>query len=310
MAMGQRVGPDVTTGLSYLKKDNIKLECETFDCKSCYANILNSDTLVPIKAGKYITLEALPRIRDLQVGIYKIIITGTHRDARKCFSFAKDHHYTNISLAFAMKHRKQLEFEFEWLEEENNAYVYEHCVPLNSMCGDWFKVVSKLKQVYKENPLAKLLVSGTWGALCAKLSRPYTLEQIKEKKLDVGLTDDHDYIIDKTIYNNDGTETYKLIKCDNAYKFNIGRWKPFITSQARYNLGMIAFEHREHVIRIQTDSLSFVKDTVQLTDHHEHFNKLKYGLEAKTTGLIQWYNLNKYHNLTTGYKTKDLQHET
>jgi hypothetical protein len=136
-------------GLSYLKKDNIKLECETFDCKSCYANILNSDTLVPIKAGKYITLEALPRIRDLQVGIYKIIITSTHRDARKCFSFAKDHHYTNISLAFAMKHRKQLEFEFEWLEEENNAYVYEHCVPLNSMCGDWVKASIQRKPFSK-----------------------------------------------------------------------------------------------------------------------------------------------------------------
>jgi hypothetical protein len=31
--------------------------------------------------------------------------------------------------------------------------------------------------------------------------------------------------------------------------------------------------------------------------------------EEKTTGKIHWYHVNRYHNLTTGYKTKDLQRE-
>ena len=32
-----------------------------------------------------------------------------------------------------------------------------------------------------------------------------------------------------------------------------------------------------------------------------------YGIETKTTGMIQFYNVNKYENLTSGYKSKNFK---
>jgi hypothetical protein len=55
----------------------------------------------------------------------------------------------------------------------------------------------------------------------------------------------------------------------------------------------------KNVIRIATDSVSFSKDIVNDDE--------RYTTEEKTTGLIHFYNVNKYHNLTTGYKSKNFK---
>ena len=55
----------------------------------------------------------------------------------------------------------------------------------------------------------------------------------------------------------------------------------------------------KNVIRIATDCVSFSKD---INNGNED-----YGIETKTTGMIQFYNVNKYENHTTGYKSKNFK---
>ena len=64
------------------------------------------------------------------------------------------------------------------------------------------------------------------------------------------------------------------------------RLKSYITSQARNDIANFSILHGlKNVIRIATD----------------------YGIEDNTTGMIQFYNVNKYENLTSGYKSKNFK---
>ena len=70
------------------------------------------------------------------------------------------------------------------------------------------------------------------------------------------------------------------------------RIKSFVTAQARIDIANFSMLHGlQNVIRIQTDSVSFSKEINN----------------AKSTGLIHFYNVNKYHYLTTGYKSKNFK---
>ena len=78
------------------------------------------------------------------------------------------------------------------------------------------------------------------------------------------------------------------------------RLKSFITSQARNDIANFSIKYDlKNVIRIATDCVSFSKD---INNDDEN-----YGVEDKTTGMIHFYNVNRYHNLTTGYKSKNFK---
>jgi L-cysteine desulfidase len=78
------------------------------------------------------------------------------------------------------------------------------------------------------------------------------------------------------------------------------RLKSFITSQARNDIAYFSILHGlENVSRIQTDSVSFSKD---INNDDENYSK-----EDKSTGLIEFYNVNKYINHATGYKSKNFK---
>jgi hypothetical protein len=160
----------------------------------------------------------------------------------------------------------------------------------------WHEKVSALKKQYKSNGLIKFIASGTWGAIQQRNMHLYTYEEIQKKKLDVGISSDNAYNIIgmKTIKD---VEYYKLVDTHKAYKYNL-RLKPWVTAQARNDLGSLARKHLKEIIRIQTDSISF--------DKALDINDDGYALEGKTTGLIHWLNVNKYHNKTNGYKSKNI----
>ena len=78
------------------------------------------------------------------------------------------------------------------------------------------------------------------------------------------------------------------------------RLKSFITAQARNDIATFSIKYGlKNVIRIATDCVSFNKD---INNENED-----YGIEDKTTGMIHFYNVNKYENLTTGYKSKNFK---
>ena len=78
------------------------------------------------------------------------------------------------------------------------------------------------------------------------------------------------------------------------------RLKSFITSQARNDIANFSIKYGlKNVIRIATDCVSFNKD---INNGNED-----YGIENKTTGMIHFYNVNKYENLTSNYKSKNFK---
>jgi hypothetical protein len=155
--------------------------------------------------------------------------------------------------------------------------------------------VTKLKQEFPTNPYIKGLVSATWGVISASKVLEYTLDQINEKELDVGLKNTHQYVIvGRNIVK--GEDIYELINQDSAYAFNL-RLKPWVTAKSRDDMGKLALDYLDNVVRCQTDSISF--------DKYIDINDTAYVLEQKTTGLIHWQNVNCYYNKTTGYKSKN-----
>jgi hypothetical protein len=287
--------------LMYLKEDNIEAECTSYDRKMCYGNILGSDIKIPTQPGCEFTLDQLPIECDLMCGYYRVKITTEDKDFYKCFTFSKDNVYVDLSLKFAMKHKEKFNVKFELiLDDKPNAYIYneDDVISLNSMTSLWHEKVSALKAQYKSNGLIKFLASGTWGAIQQRNTRYYTYEEIqkknKKKKWSIGVSEDdtHTILDMKTVKD---VEYYRVVNTNKAYHFNL-RLKPFETAQARNDLATLARKHLKHIIRIQTDSISFNKPL--------DINDTNYALEDKTTGLIHWDNVNSYHNKTNGYKSK------
>lgn len=279
----------------YLKQDNIEVQCWSYDRKLAYANLLGSSLQIPTRRGKLETLKELPKV--IKVGFYHIKITYADTDFLKCFVISKSNWYVDISLQFALELKDQFGLTFELIEDEQpNAYLYDEddITPISAMSKNWLIKVKALKAKYPKNPYIKQLASGTWGVINQRNTLHHTADEINKKGLDFGLTDDHQYMqIGR--FEKYGEDYYKMVNTQMAYKYQI-RLKPWITAQARNDIGRLALKHINNVIRIQTDSISFDKD-IELKDEN-------YAVEAKTTGLIHWRNVNAYYNKTTEYKSK------
>ena len=90
----------------------------------------------------------------------------------------------------------------------------------------------------------------------------------------------------------DDREYYELQNNKNPYKNNI-RLKPFIVSYGRFLMTDIIMENIDAVVRVQTDSVSFNQsmDDVILTKYKDMVP------EEKSTGFINWENVNKYSKI-------------
>lgn len=289
-------------GIQYLKEQNITKKCWSYDFKNQYGIIMSSDTYIPTKCGKEITLKKLPKPKNLQYGFYHVEITCDNDDFRKFFAFSKHNVYLKESLQLAMQHADEYDVTIKLVKDDKpNAYVYEdkYMVTLKLITNEWYTNLTELRKQYNDNRLLKHLIKSAWGHLNASSKIYKTWEEIEKEGLDIGTTDKHDYKILK--YNDYGDrECYELLNTKSPYKHNI-RLKPWITGLARNLTASIALQDIKHVIRVHTDSVSFTKE--------QEFDDPNLIPEEKTTGKIQWHNVNKYHNITTGYKTKTLVNE-
>ncbi len=159
----------------------------------------------------------------------------------------------------------------------------------------------KLKNKYGKNPYIKSIFSSAWGILNQRLKKSISKSEIKKQNLDVGLSFDYRENQYQKISNYDKIdETYfKIVDLSNPNKYKL-RFKSFITAQARNDIATFSIQHGlKNVIRIATDCVSFNKD---INNDDEN-----YSIESKTTGMIHFYNVNKYHNLTSDYKSKNFK---
>jgi hypothetical protein len=286
------------SGIQYLKKNNYTKTVYAYDFKNQYGLILGSDDKIPSKEGEEVTLKKLPKHKHLKHGFYHVKITCDNDDFRKMFVFSKHNTYLNVSLEFAMKHKKEFDIKFELVQNDKpNAYLYkdEDMVTLSSITSEWLTNLTNLRKVYPKNRLLKHLISSAWGHLQAGNEIRKTLDEIKSEKLIVGITDKSDYLI-KEYYDYDTRQYYVLLDRKRPYKHNI-RLKPWITALARNLTASIVLEDVDSVIRVHTDCIVF--------KHEMEFDNPNLVPEEKTTGKIHWINAGCYSNLTNGYKSKN-----
>jgi hypothetical protein len=223
---------------------------------------------------------------------------------------SKNNIYCHLSVIFAVENKDEFNITIKLIKDGNpNAYLYDEndCVELKSITSEWYNKAMELKECNKpdkngvKNPYVKSIISSAWGILNQRKKIIKSESDIELQNLDVGLSfnyKENDFQMINT-FEKDNETFYKLVDLKNPYKYKL-RIKSFVTAQARIDIANFSILHGlQNVIRIQTDSVSFSKD---INNDDEN-----YSIESKSTGLIHFYNVNKYHNLTTGYKSKNFK---
>jgi hypothetical protein len=261
-----------------------------YDFSGFYPSILASkDFKIPNRAGKEKTILELPKRKYLQTGYYHIKITCENKTFNKIFMFSKNNTYTHYSLFQAMRYQTRYDVKFELVQDgKPNAYLYDEteCESGYEIFGKWYEILVKIKQLYPKNGLIKYLTSSVWGHLTSKNQRNVKAEDIE--KYDIGLDNTSLYNIVQHVVVTDTNQYYVLQNNEQLYHYNI-RVKAFLTSYGRNEVAKVALKDIDNCIRIHTDGCCFIKE--------QNFKIDKLIPEQKTTGLIDWNNVNSYEHV-------------
>jgi hypothetical protein len=278
-------------GLQFCKPGTY--DCYGYDFSNYYASILGgTDFQIPSKRGHEKQIDKFTlknNLLSISPGFYRVKITCDNDDVKKVFNFSKNHIYYSHYLKFAyneLKDKFNMKFQLI-LDGEPNAYVYEYkdFVKTRSIFRYWYDDIVSLKNQLPKNILVKMISSSAWGHLSRRHKKI-----VKEVDLtdEMGYTDEYKYKIIDVGINEDGSLYYKVIDVQKPYKYNL-RLKPFITCFGRIQTAKIALENLDNVIRIHTDGIVFDKPmTMDLPNFIP---------EKKTTGRIQFNNVNDYHRI-------------
>ena len=273
----------------------------SYDYTSFYPkNLSSKQLLIPNSEGKEYILSELPNIADIQTGFYRVNISCENDDFRKLFSFSQEDTYLDKSLYQAMKYQKQYDIKIELIQDgEANAYLYNNDVleTGDKIFGKWYKIIKQLRDIYPKNVLLKFLSSSLSGQLSKRKKLTRTHEEAINEKLDIGMYDNHKYMIyDLKMYTRDNVEYeyYELLEVDEQFSSNL-RIMPFLTAYSRNKTSRLVMKDINSVIRIHTDCVSFSKPQIfTKLDNQLDYNSLKF--EEKSSGLIMWKNINNYLN--------------
>jgi hypothetical protein len=263
-------------------------ECYGYDFSFNHGDIMaNSDLEIPYEHGKEYYLDGLPdNTDDLPVGYYHVKIVSDYKYISKVFYFSKENIYTNIDLKFAMDNKKKFKFEIELFDDdEPNAYLYKKTEYTKDIFKNWFDTLTDLRAKFPKNILIKFMCSSLHGQLSSANTRHMTGQECKKLNLNMCYSNHATYkIVDYNIDSKDN-EYYTLLLNEQPYKYNI-RLQSFLMSACRLKTAKIVMYDIRNVVRIHTDNVTFKN-----VDPKFKIKGLK--LEDKTTGLIEWANVNK-----------------
>jgi hypothetical protein len=264
---------------------------------------------IPLRKGRKIKYEKIPK--KIPFGFYHAEIIITNENAKKIFSNNCNNIYTNYSIEFARKLKKEFGGVKIKLNKtiENNAYIYDEkdLISGGAIFETWYNQIEEWKNAYPENKLVKIISTDVWGQLSAR--RMYKITDDDPKFLESSRGKDTKYRIHKEIHKN-GKILYCIYERLNPYWNYIARIKSFITSFSSARLGEVLMKKDlTKLIRIQTDGVSFT--TPQEFDHNDE-NEKNLILDTKLTGVIKFSttikgnpNSNSYINISTGFETQD-----
>jgi len=292
------------SGLRYCKPQ--KCESYGYDFKAFFATILNSHEMqIPSKRGKEYNIDELD-MKKLLLGYYRVEITSNDESFNKIFNYSKCDVYTDISILLAHQCQKLgMNVKIELTHDEYpNCYLYGKTKKDNIMYGHnvfnkWYNVLFALKDKFPKNKLIKHLLSSIWGVICQHKRIYKTDKEIEEEKINVSYDydPDYDYYIRDITMNKKGEELNQLVSCKQPYHYNLARMKPFLLSRSRYLTAKIGLLHVDNLVRIQTDGIVFDAPFDDVMTKYSSFPTLL--KEEKSTGLIEWFNVNSYFNHTT-----------
>jgi hypothetical protein len=281
--------------LQYCKKGIYEI-VYSYDFSFNHPKLLASDEFnIPTKKGQELILNEIPK--DLQYGYYRMKIYFNNKTIQyKIFRMSDDDVYTNYDIELLRELQTKYEVEIDYhliMDNKPNVYLYDdECLKSgNALFGKWYNNMNNLRNKYKDNYLIKHLSSKLWGVFSQNTKICISEDDIIKQGLDIG-NENHDYLISKVI--NKKTHTYyELIDTHKPFRYNI-RLKPFITSIARKKTALLAMENIKNVIRIHTDSVSFIEPLD--SDIVKSYGNLKY--ENKSSGSnIEWINVNELKRL-------------
>ena len=273
-----------------------------YDYSLFYPRIFSGKNfIIPNKAGREINISELPDMANIPLGFYRVRITCEHDDFKKIFAFSKDDTYLDKSLYQAMKHKDTYNVKIELIQDDKpNAYVYDSFETGHNIFGNWYGIITQLRELFPKNILIKFLASSLSGQITNRFMTCKSYDEIVDEKLDVGLTDKHKYVLIKQYIRTDklgnDTDYYDLINSEKPFSYNI-RMMPFLTAYARNKIARLALKDINSVVRIHTDSVTF-NTPQEFSKQHSMLDFTSLKLEDKTTGIIDWKNSNKYYNYT------------
>ena len=172
-----------------------------------------------------------------------------------------------------MKHKSQFKFKLQLIQDGSpNAYLYDSIIKSSEIFGKWYEILQKLKVKFPKNKLIKQLGSSMWGVMCERQQKfvsdkelRVNLEKYKHMKIartaEYGEREEDDHIMYHYLYDP-----------KKPYKYNI-RFKSWLNAYCRNEIAEFAMIDIANVIRIHTDSVTFLQP-------QEYDNKL-FKLEVK-----------------------------
>jgi hypothetical protein len=307
--------------LSYLDKNYINkvVKCYGYDFSMCYGRFLSDPSVsklqISTEPGKYEKIKKfnIKKLDDLKFGIYNITIKSDDPIICKYFRFSKDNRYDIFALQqlqklmrFCKKQNKDWKKPEITLNttSEYNCLVYEKddLVSCDVIFGKWFNEAIKMKNGLKGNMLVKNLTTKFWGHL-TQFNRQF-VDEDTIADMDYAFCEDVDetftpqYLCINVKSSNTDKPKYELVDTNNPYKQGgIARVKPFLVSSVRKYITDMILDCglHDHVIRICTDGivLDCEHDFTKNSKDYPYFPIM----ENKTTGLIKFYNVNKFFHV-------------
>lgn len=286
------------------------------DYSSYYPNLLYSGLLfLPYKKGHLTTIKELD-YNNLKYGIYKCVINKKTIEVEEyklnekkkpkepknpeLFKFNNDNYYTHLDIEFCSKYPDK--YEIYLCQEGNNLLYWNENELINTkdIVSNWFETLSKIKKELKDNFVIKRMITSLWGSW-TKFNREFfdenEIDNLSISRLGSSYKTEYK-IIEVHTYPDDSEigykKVYECVKSSNAYSNEFARIKPFLMSFSRLNMADIILSNNleNNLIRIHTDSI-ILSEPFDYSKHYDYYPIP----ETKSTGLIKWYNSNKYFHI-------------
>ncbi len=263
---------DASIGALRYAQKNYEGKGYKYDICSSYPYIMKAFNF-PIKAGKLVELEAIPKV--VKYGLYRCKISRV--DARLFFTNKKSDWYTNIDIQFARKKGYKIKLI---QDDEPNHLSYEGClISGKKLFGPFVDYLFPLKKQGFQG--VKEIINVLWGKLIQanivklKFNSNTTSKVFANEEPMMICPMDDGYAVE-------------LIKSAKRFETNFARIKPFMFAAGRMRMTHFLDGNEQNLIYSHTDGFVLTKriitNEINETKMGNELGMLKY--EGKCNNIV------------------------